>query len=63
MSQRLKGSQQSGGGHLLLLSNIMLDEYGEELESGGHSLVCYADDCNIYEKSKAAAKRVLGSVS
>jgi len=62
VSQRLKGTPQ-GGPLSPLLSNIMLDEFDKELERRGHSFARYADDCNIYVKSKAAAKRVLGSVS
>ena len=56
VSQRLKGTPQ-GGPLSPLLSNIMLDAFDKELESRGHSFARYADDCNIYVKSKAAAKR------
>lgn len=61
-SQRLKGTPQ-GGPLSPLLSNIMLDAFDKELEGRGHSFARYADDCNIYVQSKAAAKRVLRSVS
>ena len=61
-SQRLKGTPQ-GGPLSPLLSNIMLDAFDKELEQRGHSFARYADDCNIYVQSKAAAERVLVSVS
>ena len=44
-----------------LLSNIVLDELDRELEKRGHRFVRYADDCNIYVKSKRSAERVLAS--
>lgn len=46
-----------------LLSNIVLDELDKELEKRGHSFCRYADDCNIYVKSKRAAERVLQSIT
>ena len=45
-----------------LLANIMLDELDKELERRGHRFARYADDCNIYVKSKRAAKRVMTSI-
>jgi group II intron reverse transcriptase/maturase len=51
-----------GGNLSPLLSNIMLDELDKELEKRGHRFVRYADDCNIYVKSKRAGQRVYGSV-
>jgi hypothetical protein len=36
-----------------------LDELDKTLESRGHRLVRYADDCSIYVKSEKAAKRVM----
>jgi RNA-directed DNA polymerase len=45
-----------------LLSNILLDELDKELEQRGHRFVRYADDCNIYVKSKTGGERVLGSL-
>jgi RNA-directed DNA polymerase len=39
-----------------------LDELDKELESRGHSFCRYADDCNIYVKSKKAGERVMKSV-
>lgn len=52
-----------GGPLSPLLSNIMLNELDQELRKRGHRFVRYADDCNIYVRSKAAAERVLESIS
>lgn len=46
-----------------LLSNIVLDELDQELERRGHRFVRYADDCNIYVRSRRAGERVMKSVS
>jgi group II intron reverse transcriptase/maturase len=45
-----------------LLSNIMLDEFDKELEKRGHQFARYADDCNIYVKTKRAGIRVFTSI-
>jgi RNA-directed DNA polymerase len=45
-----------GGPLSPLLSNILLDELDKELERRGHRFCRYADDCNIYVKSKAAGR-------
>jgi group II intron reverse transcriptase/maturase len=50
-----------GGPLSPLLSNIVLDELDRELEKRGHRFVRYADDCNIYVRSRRAAERVLAS--
>ncbi|KFZ42822.1 DNA polymerase, partial [Anoxybacillus sp. KU2-6(11)] len=42
--------------------NIVLDELDKELEKRGHQFVRYADDCNIYVKSKRAGERTMASV-
>src|SRR5699024_12502759 len=52
-----------GGNLSPLLSNIMLNELDEELESRGLRFVRYADDCIIMVKSKMAARRVMLSVT
>jgi hypothetical protein len=44
-----------GGPLSPLLANIILDDLDKELEKRGHKFVGYADDCNIYVKSKRAA--------
>ena len=51
-----------GGPMSPLLSNIMLDDLDKELERRGHKFVRYADDCNIYVRSKRAGERVMASV-
>ncbi|VEF47373.1 transposase [Bacillus freudenreichii] len=52
-----------GGPLSPLLSNIVLDELDKELEERGHKFVRYADDCNIYVKTKKAGNRVMSSVT
>ena len=52
-----------GGPLSPLLSNIMLDELDKELEKRGHKFCRYADDCNIYVKSKRAGERVMESIT
>ena len=51
-----------GGPLSPLLSNIYLTPYDKELEKRGHKFVRYADDCNIFTKSKYASRRVKDSV-
>jgi len=51
-----------GGNLSPLLSNLMLDELDKELEKRGHKFCRYADDCNIYVRSKKAGERVMASV-
>lgn len=52
-----------GGPLSPLLSNIMLDELDKELEKRGHKFCRYADDCNIYVKSKRAGERVMENIT
>ena len=61
VSPRTEGTPQ-GGPLSPLLSNILLDEWDRELERRGHHFVRYADDCNVYVRSKAAGERVLSSL-
>jgi RNA-directed DNA polymerase len=51
-----------GGPLSPLLSNLMLDVLDKELEKRGHRFVRYADDCNIYVRSRKAGERVLASI-
>jgi len=51
-----------GGPLSPLLANIMLDSLDKELTERKHRFVRYADDCNIYVKSKRAGIRVLESI-
>ena len=57
----VEGTPQ-GGPLSPLLANIYLDALDRELERRGHPFSRYADDCNIYVGSQAAAERVLKSV-
>ena len=50
-----------GGNLSPLLSNIYLTAFDRLLESRGHKFVRYADDCNIYVKSRRAAERVMAN--
>ncbi|MDQ3003668.1 MAG: group II intron reverse transcriptase/maturase [Fibrobacterota bacterium] len=59
---RREGTPQ-GGPISPLLSNILLDEFDRELEKRGHAFCRYADDSNIYVRSKAAGERVMASVT
>ncbi|MFZ3580528.1 reverse transcriptase domain-containing protein, partial [Virgibacillus sp. DJP39] len=52
-----------GGPLSPLLSNIVLDELDKELEERGLRFVRYADDCNIYVRSKRAGLRVMKSIT
>lgn len=52
-----------GGPLSPLLSNLMLDELDRELERRGHRFVRYADDCNIYVRSRRAGERVMAGVA
>ncbi len=52
-----------GGNLSPLLSNVMLNELDKELECRGLKFCRYADDCNIYVRSKKAAERVKASIT
>ena len=51
-----------GGPLSPLLANIYLDALDRELDRRGHQYCRYADDCNIYVGSQAAAERTLASI-
>ena len=52
-----------GGPLSPLLSNLVLDELDKELARRGHHFCRYADDCNIYVRSRRAGERVMASIS
>jgi RNA-directed DNA polymerase len=62
MSPAEEGTPQ-GGPLSPLWSNIVLDELDRELERRKHRFVRYADDCNIYMRSRWAGQRVMNSVT
>jgi RNA-directed DNA polymerase len=56
--EREQGTPQ-GGPLSPLLANILLDEVDKELERCGCCFVRYADDCNVYVRSRKAGERVM----
>ena len=57
-TRRQQGTPQ-GGPLSPLLANLLLDDVDKELERRGHAFARYADDCNVYVRSKRAGRRVL----
>jgi len=62
LHETTEGTPQ-GGPLSPLLANLLLDGMDRELERRGHRFVRYADDCNIYVRSRRAGNRVMRSVS
>lgn len=60
--ERHEGTPQ-GGPLSPLLANILLDEFDKELEARGHAFCRYADDCNVYVRTKRAGERVMESLT
>ena len=56
VTERYDGTPQ-GGPLSPLLANVLLDVVDKTLERRGHRFVRYADDCNVYVRSKRAAER------
>lgn len=56
--KRTMGTPQ-GGPLSPLLANILLDEVDKALERRGHCFVRYADDANVYVRSRRAGERVM----
>ena len=61
--QRREEGTPQGGPLSPLLANIYLDALDRQLQERGLAFVRYADDCNIYVGSEAAAQRVLASIT
>jgi group II intron reverse transcriptase/maturase len=59
--ERYEGTPQ-GGPLSPLLANMLLDEVDKELEKRGHAFVRYADDLNVYVRSKRAGERVMAAM-
>ena len=58
VQERYQGTPQ-GGPLSPLLANVLLDEVDKELERRGHCFARYADDCNVYVRSRCAGERVM----
>ncbi|MDQ1831666.1 group II intron reverse transcriptase/maturase [Massilia scottii] len=58
VAERAEGTPQ-GGPLSPLLANVLLDEVDRELERRGHRFTRYADDCNVYVRSRKAGERVM----
>ena len=59
---RRRGTPQ-GGPLSPLLANILLDDMDKALERRGHRFCRYADDVQIYVRSRRAGERVMASLS
>ena len=59
---RKQGAPQ-GGPLSPLLSNILLTDWDRELEKRGLAFCRYADDCNIYVRSRAAGQKLLAGMT
>lgn len=62
VSPSKEGTPQ-GGPLSPLLSNIVLHEMDMELEKRGHRFCRYADDCNIYVRSRRAGERAMATIT
>ncbi len=58
VQQRTMGTPQ-GGPLSPLLANVLLDEVDKALERRGHCFVRYADDANVYVRTRRAGERVM----
>jgi len=52
-----------GGPLSPVLANVVLDELDWKLQTQGHRFARYADDCNIFVKSKRAGERIMQNVT
>jgi len=55
--RRVEGTPQ-GGPLSPLLANLLLDDLDKEMERRGHRFCRYADDCNIYVRTKRVKDRI-----
>lgn len=60
--ERHEGTPQ-GGPLSPLLANVLLDRVDQELEQREYRFVRYADDCNVYVRSRRAAERVMAGLT
>lgn len=58
VQDRYEGTPQ-GGPLSPLLANVLLDEVDKALERRGQRFARYADDCNVYVRSRRAGERVM----
>jgi RNA-directed DNA polymerase len=61
VSPSVEGTRQEGP-LSALVSNLVLDELDRELARRGHRYLRYADDCNIYVRSKRAGQGVMEGI-
>jgi RNA-directed DNA polymerase len=61
VEQRTEGTPQ-GGPLSPLLSNVLLNDLDQELERRQLAFCRYADDCNIYVRSRVAGNRVMSGI-
>lgn len=61
--EKSEAGTPQGGPISPLLGNIYLNELDQRLTQQGHQFVRYADDCNIFVKSRRAGQRVLANVT
>jgi RNA-directed DNA polymerase len=59
----VEGGRPQGGPLSPLLSNLVLDEFDRELERRGYRFARYADDSNIYVRSRRVGERVMKSLT
>jgi group II intron reverse transcriptase/maturase len=59
--ERHEGTPQ-GGPLSPILANVLLDDIDRELEKRGHAFARYADDCNVYVRSRRAGERVMAAL-
>jgi group II intron reverse transcriptase/maturase len=60
--ERVEGTPQ-GGPLSPLLANVLLDRVDKALEQRGNAFVRYADDCNVYVRSRRAGERMMAQLA